>query len=106
MTHVGRISYGIYLLHMFVISLVKKLPGGTHPALCLLLSTVVIIALASVVYRHLELPIIRFYKNKLTPARSAPGQTADDRNGSESGAQFNGTLPSASSSKETTRISA
>ncbi len=105
MTHVGRISYGIYLLHMFVISLVKKLPGGTNPAVCLLLSTVAVIAVASVVYRYLELPIIRFYKNKLTPSRPASGQTADDRNGAESGVQFNGTLPSASSSKETTRIS-
>src|SRR5690348_14314667 len=43
MVHVGKISYGIYLLHMFIISAVKKLPGGTSPVLCFLLSSSAVI---------------------------------------------------------------
>ena len=67
MTHVGKISYGIYLLHMFVISSVKRLPGGTSPALCFFAGSIVAIALASLVYKYFEYPIITFYKKKLSP---------------------------------------
>jgi len=67
MLQVGKISYGIYLLHMFVISAVKKLPGGDSPAFCLLFSTVAVILVASVVYKWFEQPIIAFYKRKLSP---------------------------------------
>ncbi len=67
MVHIGKISYGIYLLHMFVISAVKKIPGGNSPALCFLFSTVAVIIVASVVYKCFEQPIISFYKRKLSP---------------------------------------
>lgn len=67
MIHIGRISYGIYLLHMFVVSLVKKLPGGTSPVMCFLLSASVVIIAASLVYRHFEHPIIAYYKKRLSP---------------------------------------
>ena len=70
MTHVGKISYGIYLLHMFVISSVKKLPGGTSPALCFLASSIAVIVVASLVYKYFEYPIITFYKAKLSPLNS------------------------------------
>ena len=85
MIDVGEISYGIYLLHMVVFSLVKKLPGGSHPAVCLLVGGIATIVLASMVYRYLELPIIRFYKTKLTPfappktrPKPAPGVIATE----------------------------
>jgi peptidoglycan/LPS O-acetylase OafA/YrhL len=67
LTHVGRISYGIYLLHMFVISAVKKLPGGRDPLVCFLVSTVVVVAMATVVHRFFEQPIIRYGKRWLAP---------------------------------------
>jgi len=70
MVHVGKISYGIYLLHMFVISAVKKLPGGTSPVLCFLVSAIAVIAVASLFYRFFEHPIIAFYKRKLSPLNS------------------------------------
>ncbi len=67
MTHVGQISYGIYLLHMMVISSAKKMPGGTSPALCFFFSSITVIIVASLVYKYFEHPIIRFYKKKLSP---------------------------------------
>ncbi|HEV2437903.1 MAG TPA: acyltransferase [Verrucomicrobiae bacterium] len=70
MVHVGKISYGIYLLHMFVISAVKKLPGGTAPVFCFLVSAVAVIAVASLVYQFFEHPIIAFYKRRLSPLNS------------------------------------
>ena len=67
MTHIGKISYGIYLLHMFVISSVKKLPGGNSPLLCFLASAIGVVVVASFVYRYFEHPIIAFYKQRLSP---------------------------------------
>lgn len=66
LSHLGRVSYGIYLLHMFVISAVRKLPGGQDPLVCFVLTTIITLALASVVYRCFEEPIIRFYKRRFS----------------------------------------
>jgi peptidoglycan/LPS O-acetylase OafA/YrhL len=65
--YIGKISYGIYLLHLFVIDAVKKLLGGASPFVCLLISVAVVIPLAALVYHYFELPIIRFYKSRLSP---------------------------------------
>ncbi|MEO5959182.1 MAG: acyltransferase [Opitutaceae bacterium] len=75
-THVGRISYGIYLLHMFVISAVKKMPGGRDPFVCFLVSTVIVIAIATVVHRFFEQPIIRWGKRWLAPGSAPRGKTS------------------------------
>ena len=72
LVHVGRISYGIYLLHMLVICVVKKMPYGTSPWICYGVSTAAVIAIASVVYTHFELPIIQFYKRRLHPDQTRP----------------------------------
>jgi len=69
MTHIGKISYGIYLLHMFVISSIKKLPA-ISPGFCFFSASVVVIALASLVYKYFEYPIITFYKRRLSPFNS------------------------------------
>lgn len=66
LSHIGRISYGIYLLHMFVISAVRKLPGGQDPLICFVASTVFVVILASFVYRYFEEPIIRYYKGRFS----------------------------------------
>jgi peptidoglycan/LPS O-acetylase OafA/YrhL len=81
-THVGRTSYGTYLLHLFVMSAVKKLPGGSSPALCLSASAIAAVLIASLVHKCLEQPIIAFYKKKLSPLNSTLpeplAQAADD----------------------------
>ena len=71
LTHVGKISYGIYLMHMFVISAVRKLPGGTSPFFCFVLSSAAAIFVASLVYQFFERPIIAFYKKRFSPLNSA-----------------------------------
>ena len=85
--HVGKISYGIYLLHTFVIYAVKKLPYAADPLVCFVVSTPLAIALASLVYRCFEQPIILYYKKRLSPltkvehprAITAPSQVSSIR---------------------------
>jgi peptidoglycan/LPS O-acetylase OafA/YrhL len=72
MAHVGKTSYGIYLLHTFVIYAVKKMPGGSSTLVCLIISIAVVIPLAALVYHYFEEPIIRFYKSKLSPGSASP----------------------------------
>ena len=71
MAQLGKISYGVYLLHMFIISFAKKLPGGTTPAWCFLFSSIASVAAASLVYKYFESPIIAFYKRNLSPLQPA-----------------------------------
>ncbi len=70
--HIGKISYGIYLLHMFVLSSVRKLPGGTDPVMCFALTSMVSIAVAALVYQFFEKPIIDFYKRRLSSTKPLP----------------------------------
>ena len=92
LVHVGRISYGIYLLHMFVICTVIRLPDDMSQLFYYVVCTTAVIAIASVVYRTFELPIIHFYKRRLhpphpcapraqllplNPSLAAPGQAVD-----------------------------
>lgn len=69
LAYIGKISYGIYLLHMIAFSVAKKLPGGTNPWLCLLVTTALSLVLAGITYRWFELPIINWYKRRLSPMR-------------------------------------
>lgn len=70
LAHIGKVSYGIYLLHMFVFSTVKKLPGGQDVWLSFLVTAVLTIIMASLVYHYFERPIIRFYKRRFSPESS------------------------------------
>jgi len=76
MVQIGQVSYGIYLLHMFVISAVRKLPGGNSPAFCFLFSSVAVIIVASLVYKYFEQPIIAFSKRKLSPLNATVAPAA------------------------------
>ena len=67
LTHIGKISYGIYLLHMFVCSSVRKLPWGENVWFSFITMSVLTILLASLVYKYFEEPIIKFYKKKFSP---------------------------------------
>ncbi len=59
LNHIGKISYGIYLLHMLVIIAVKRYVTA-EPGLILLLSSVGVTVLASIVYRYFEYPILQY----------------------------------------------
>jgi peptidoglycan/LPS O-acetylase OafA/YrhL len=62
--HIGKISYGIYLLHVLTIIAVKRfIPAG--PWIIFLLSAIGVVILESVVYRYFEQPILR-YKEKFS----------------------------------------
>jgi peptidoglycan/LPS O-acetylase OafA/YrhL len=75
LVHVGKISYGIYLLHTFVIYAAKKIPALGDPWVCFLVSAPLSIALASVVYRCFEQPIITYYKRRFSPLKNPAGRT-------------------------------
>jgi peptidoglycan/LPS O-acetylase OafA/YrhL len=77
--HIGRVSYGIYLLHMFVLSAVKKIPGGTQPWVCFVATSVITIVVASAVYRWFEQPIIQYFRRRSSPAKSTPFTAAIDQ---------------------------
>jgi peptidoglycan/LPS O-acetylase OafA/YrhL len=80
LTHIGKISYGIYLIHMFVVSAAKKLPGAGSVWVCFLISATASILLASLIYRFFEQPIIRYYKHRLSPVNDKrEAKTAKER---------------------------
>ena len=66
LARIGRVSYGIYLLHMIVISFVKKVPFVTDPYTLFALSVAIVVPIAVTVYEYFELPIIRFYKRRFS----------------------------------------
>ena len=68
LTHVGKISYGIYLLHMVVRSSLKKFAWGDDFFFAFFGTVVLTILLATVVYNYFEQPIIRFYKARFAPS--------------------------------------
>lgn len=69
LAHIGKVSYGIYLLHMLVISVIKKMPNGTNALFCFVASTVIVVAIASLVHRCFERPIITYYKRRMAPRK-------------------------------------
>jgi peptidoglycan/LPS O-acetylase OafA/YrhL len=66
LTYVGRISYGMYLFHMFVISSVLKITGES-PTFTFLLSVSLSVLAAALSYRYFECPIINKWKQRLSP---------------------------------------
>lgn len=69
LVHIGKVSYGIYLLHMIVFSAAKKLPFGDSPTGVFVLTVGGSIVAASLVYWSFERPIIRWYKQRLSPTK-------------------------------------
>jgi peptidoglycan/LPS O-acetylase OafA/YrhL len=64
LNHVGKISYGIYLLHVLVIIAVKTLIS-IEPWTVFCLSVTGVVILESLVYRYFEYPILK-YKSKFS----------------------------------------
>ena len=60
-SHIGVVCYGIYLMHMLVIMVVQRVVTE-NPYLTFLLSAVIVTLVASVVYRYVESPILKYKK--------------------------------------------
>lgn len=61
---VGKISYGIYLLHMFVLIALKKL--SLPPIVVFVLAVCISVAIASVSFRFFERPLIKWARTHRT----------------------------------------
>jgi peptidoglycan/LPS O-acetylase OafA/YrhL len=62
LAHIGVVCYGIYLMHMLVIMVVQRIVTD-NLYLTFLLSVVIVTAVASLVYRYFESPILRYKKH-------------------------------------------
>jgi peptidoglycan/LPS O-acetylase OafA/YrhL len=69
LTYVGKISYGIYLFHMFFLAIVVRLAGARNATICFLVAGTLTLLAASFSYRFFEAPIIRRYKERLSPSQ-------------------------------------
>lgn len=59
--HIGRISYGIYLMHMPVISILKKIHIiSCSPLVIFSLAVIITVIMASICYRYFEQPILAY----------------------------------------------
>jgi peptidoglycan/LPS O-acetylase OafA/YrhL len=67
LAYVGRISYGIYLFHMFVICCVERIPGGASPWLDFPLTVSLTVVAAALSYQFFEYPLINKWKQRLSP---------------------------------------
>jgi peptidoglycan/LPS O-acetylase OafA/YrhL len=74
LTHIGAVSYGMYLFHVAAITLVKRLlpPAWRVAPAIFVLATVVTLAWASFSYRHYERPFL-LLRSRFRSARPRPG---------------------------------
>lgn len=84
--HIGKVSYGMYLLHMLVINTSRKVIDG--PFFALAVGLPVTIGVATLVYRYVESPILK-YRTWLEPkagaGKSAPKAEAESGRPAEDG---------------------
>ena len=55
--HIGKVSYGIYLMHMLVINTIKRVT--MNPYIVFLLGTILVIIIASITYKYFETPFLK-----------------------------------------------
>jgi peptidoglycan/LPS O-acetylase OafA/YrhL len=72
--HIGKVSYGMYLLHMLVINSARKVIDD--PVFVFVVGVPATVALATVVYRCIEAPILRL-RNRFEPEARAKRQKAE-----------------------------
>jgi peptidoglycan/LPS O-acetylase OafA/YrhL len=57
--HVGKISYGVYLMHMLAANAVRPIVGRQTGPTVFAATLVVVIAIATISFRWFESPILR-----------------------------------------------
>jgi peptidoglycan/LPS O-acetylase OafA/YrhL len=81
LTHIGLVSYGVYLLHMLVLHVVHRVFEVTvfNYSIMIFLSTIFLcVGLATLSYRCFESPIIRLKKRLVGPASDSASGPLDD----------------------------
>jgi peptidoglycan/LPS O-acetylase OafA/YrhL len=76
--YVGKISYGIYLMHMLVLVCLVHAFGKSAPFMVFAVGSLLTIMAASLSWRYFESRIISFYKQRFSPlnrGRPVPLQT-------------------------------
>ncbi|MEO0034808.1 MAG: hypothetical protein RLZZ501_831, partial [Pseudomonadota bacterium] len=77
MRWMGQISYSTYLLHPFILTLLKGVLGrDTHPALVFPLFLLLTLALAQITYQRFELPMRRYFQRFQQAATTKPPDSA------------------------------
>jgi peptidoglycan/LPS O-acetylase OafA/YrhL len=78
LSHVGKVSYGMYLIHWFVTVVIERmLPPGTPLAVFFALQFGTTVAVASILFRWFEQPCIAFARSRFgtAPHRSVEAET-------------------------------
>jgi peptidoglycan/LPS O-acetylase OafA/YrhL len=65
--HLGKISYGVYLIHMLAISGLGQL-GCRSPYFCFALTVALVVPTASLIYHYFERPIIGWARRRFSAA--------------------------------------
>lgn len=71
LSKIGEVSYGIYLLHMLVVTVARRFEILRNTYACFAATALVVIPLAIVIHRWFEAPIIRYYKARFHPANAS-----------------------------------
>jgi peptidoglycan/LPS O-acetylase OafA/YrhL len=71
LTHLGKVSYSVYLLHVYVEAFVLRLSFVTTAAVCLLFTVILVVVAASLSHRFFEQPIIAYYKRRFSACETS-----------------------------------
>lgn len=71
--HVGKVSYGIYLFHMLVLNVVRRMLPGGGPGVWFALGFPATVLLAAASWRWMETPILRLRETRTAALVTDPG---------------------------------
>ncbi|MBI5549852.1 MAG: acyltransferase [Deltaproteobacteria bacterium] len=73
--HLGKVTYGIYLLHMLMLNLARQVIGPTHIVADFVVAVIATVIVASLSYRYYERPFMRL---RLRPAAKRTPTSLDE----------------------------